>query len=70
MHQTLVSHKAVMSIHRGTIYFTDHANGAHMPFTVQIQMSTGDTAQFHASSITVYADANDYISGCLLFRTG
>ena len=54
----------------GTIYFTNHANGAHMPFTVQIQMSTGDTAQFRASSTTVYADQNDCISGCLLFRTG
>jgi hypothetical protein len=54
----------------GTIYFTNHANGAHMPFTVQIQMGTGNTARLLASASSVYADSNDCISGCLLFRTG
>jgi hypothetical protein len=53
-----------------TIYFTNHANGAHMPFTVQIQMNTGNTARLLASASSVYADSNDCISGCLLFRTG
>lgn len=52
-----------------TVYFATIATGAHSPFTVQIQMSAGATASFLASATAVYADANDCISGCLLFRT-
>jgi len=57
------------TVWNGTVYFATIATGAYSPFSVQIQMSAGATASFLASGGAVYADANDCISGCLLFRT-
>ena len=53
-----------------TTYFTNPTSGGHMPFVLQIQLSTSATVSFLAASTSVYADTNDCISGCLLYRTG